>query len=116
MYCKKCGKEVSYNSSFCQNCGEPIGERMEPNIVTYDKSKYNTICIVGLVISSISLFLDFVGIMGIIGTVVSVVGLLKAKENNEKGKILAIVGIILGIIEMFYSLVIILSLQNYFLD
>ena len=70
------------------------------------KTPYNKMCLVGLVISVISLFLNFWGIVGIAGVIVSVIGLINCKTTNEKGKVLAIVGIAIGAYSILYALVI----------
>lgn len=67
-------------------------------------------CIVGLVISCISLLLNFWGLVGIAGTVVSVIGLNSCKQKNENGKALAIIGIVIGVFSILYGLIAILSL------
>lgn len=72
-------------------------------------SSYNTLCIVGLVISCLSLWYNVFGIVGLAGTIVSAVGLYKCKQNNEKGNILAIIGIVIGAISILrgiYSIIV----------
>ena len=67
-------------------------------------------CIIGLVISGISLLLNFWGLAGIAGTIVSVIGLLSCKQKNENGKALAIIGLVIGAFSVFYGMFAILSL------
>jgi len=121
MFCTCCGKEIKEGSVFCPNCGAsqqgattPItsaGGYSNPTIQpTVQKAAYNTMCIVGLVISCISLLLNFWGLVGIAGTIVSVVGLSSCNQKNENGKALAIIGIIIGVFSIFYGLFAILSL------
>lgn len=64
---------------------------------------YNIICIIGLIISCISLLLNFWGIVGIAGTIVSVIGLLNCKQKNQNGAALAIIGIIIGVFSILYG-------------
>lgn len=64
---------------------------------------YNTMCILGMVISCISLFLNFWGIAGIDGVIISVVGIMQTQRKQENGKILAIIGIIIGCYSIFYA-------------
>lgn len=68
------------------------------------KAPYNKMCLIGLVISVISLFLKFWGIVGIAGVIVSVLGLINCKATNEKGKVLAIVGIAIGAYSIIYAM------------
>ncbi len=109
MFCSNCGKEIQEGSTFCSECGATQQGTTPPsvsNVESYDnqtnqsavqKAPYNTMCIIGLVISGISLFLDFWGLVGIAGTIVSVLGLISCKQKNENGRVLAIIGIIIGV-------------------
>ena len=38
MYCKKCGREIYYNSNFCQYCGTPQ-DMVAPNPVQKTSEK-----------------------------------------------------------------------------
>ena len=122
MFCKKCGKEISDGSTFCSECGAAqqgttpppasnTGNYANPvNQAVVKKAPYNMMCIIGLVISGISLLLNFFGLVGIAGTIVSVIGLISCKQKNENGKILAIIGIIIGVYSILYGVNAILSL------
>lgn len=68
-----------------------------------NKLPYNTLCVVGIVISGISLLLNFFGIVGIVGTALSVAGFLDSQKRNENGKTLAIISIF-SIFYTFYKL------------
>ncbi len=118
MFCVNCGKELPDGSSFCPTCGAAQQEAT-PSPVSgterytapasqsaVQKAKYNTMCIVGLVISCISLLLNFWGLVGIAGTVVSVIGLVSSKERHEQGNTLAIFGIVIGALSIIYALVV----------
>lgn len=122
MFCKICGKEIQDNSEFCPECGA-AQQKASPAPVsnadryvnpksqsTVQKAPYNTMCIIGLVISAISLLINFWGLVGIAGTIVSVIGLTNCKQKNENGKSLAIIGIVIGIFSIFYGFIVILSL------
>lgn len=52
----------------------------------------------------ISLFINFFGLVGLAGAITSLVGLLKVNKTKEKGKGLAIVGLIIGIISVIYGI------------
>ena len=54
-----------------------------------ENKKTNTLTIIGFILSFI---------LGILGLIVSVIALLKIKKTGEKGKELAIAGIIIGVI------------------
>lgn len=79
---------------------------------TVRKAQYNIMCIVGLVVSCISLLLNFWGLVGIAGTIISVIGLTNCTRRNENGKILAIIGIVIGVFSIIYALVVLLSVTG----
>ncbi|MGM9900026.1 MAG: zinc-ribbon domain-containing protein [Bacilli bacterium] len=125
MFCTNCGKEISENDTFCPNCGAKqltaqydynpngyVNKNVQPSV---QKESYNTMCIVGLVISCISLFINFWGLVGIAGTIVSAIGLSSCCKKRERGKTLAIIGIVIGVVSIiyfsiFYGLLVIISL------
>lgn len=122
MFCVNCEKEISDKSTFCPKCGAAqqgatppptpnTGSYATPvNQSTVQKAPYNVMCIIGLVISGISLLLSFFGLVGIAGTIVSVIGLTSCKRKNENGKACAIVGIVIGVFSILYALIAILGL------
>ena len=124
MFCYKCGKEINDGSVFCPECGANQNQNAGANTnqaqYQYQASSqnqiqkvpYNAMAVVGLVISCISLILNFWGLVGIAGTVVSVVGLLQCQKNNENGKALAIIGIAIGAFSILYGLYAIIVLSN----
>ena len=121
MFCTNCGKEIQDGSAFCPECGA-TQQGATPSVTNagsysnqtnqpvVQKVPYNTMCIVGLVISGISLLLNFWGLVGIAGTIVSVIGLSSCKQKNENGKALAIIGIVICVYSIFYGVFTILSL------
>lgn len=111
MFCINCGKQIPEGAAFCPECGasqrgtkpssaEGTESRTRSaNQSTGQKKPYNTMCILGAVISGMSLFVNFfafLGLVGIAGTTVSLIGLRSCTKKNEKGKVLAIIGIVLG--------------------
>ncbi len=91
-------KEIKDGYKFCDKCGavqqesppSPVsntGDYANPiNQSTVQKAPYNKMCIIGLVISGISLLINFWGLVGIAGTIVSVYGLISCEQKNENGK------------------------------
>ncbi len=75
---------------------------------------YNTLCIVGVVISGISLLLNLWGIVGIAGTSTSIAGLLDCQKKNENGKALAIIGIIIGAYSILYAVYLFYTIDKQF--
>lgn len=116
MICASCRKKIPDGTRLCPECGAAQrGTTPSPasntrnytnpvNRSAVQEKSYNKMCIIGLVISGISLFLNFWGIVGIAGTIVSVLGLINCKQTNEKGKVLAIVGIVIGAFSICYAL------------
>lgn len=129
MYCVKCGHQNSPEAAFCSVCGtprqaatahSPYGSADQPSATEPDyrvngyaiparpaavqKAPNNIMCVLGFVISLISLLLNFFGLVGIAATIVSVIGLSSAKQKNENGRALAVAGIVIGVISICYGL------------
>lgn len=126
MKCPACETELTNNETFCTNCGKrvdgaidtPTGvessntntennneqpaqqtEQPAQNVqqpAPADNAKYNSVAISGFVISIVSIFVVSI-ILGPVGAIFSAIGLKQINETNEKGKGLAIAGIIIGI-------------------
>ena len=119
MFCVHCGKEIPEGSTFCPECGKSQQESADtveetritqPASTPLKKAKYNTLCIVGIVVGIISWFLNFWGITGIAAVVISVLGLANCKQKNENGRILAILGIVSGGFNILYAYGLLLNL------
>lgn len=67
----------------------------------------NKLAVTGFILGLISIPFGFIGIIPILALILSAVGLYQAKEKKEDGAILAIIGLILGVI---YTLV---YMKNY---
>lgn len=115
MHCIHCGKELETGAAFCPACGAAQQTAVQPAAqsaatkATVQKVPYNVLSIVGLVVSCISLLLNYYGLVGIAGTVLSVLGLLGCKRKCENGRVLAITGIVLGGASILYGFITILS-------
>jgi len=119
MKCPNCGTELTNNETFCTNCGkrvdgaietptgvessntntenkveQPVQQTEQPSAA--NNTKYNGVVISGFVIAIISIF-KFSIVLGPIAAILSAIGLKQVNEKNEKGKGLAIAGIIIGI-------------------
>ena len=64
-----------------------------------DVRKYNKSAIVGVILSAISIF--GVGLAGIAGFILGIVALVQIKHTKEKGKVVAIIAIVVGLIWSF---------------
>ena len=71
------------------------------------KTSYNTMSIVGLSVSGASLVINLYGLVGVLGIILSIIGLISCKKNNESGQILAIIGIVIGVLSVAFAFIII---------
>ena len=106
MYCSKCGKEIEEGSKFCSGCGaaqEKTDNQQQPDYWSCEEAPvpYNTMCIVGIVLSGISLFFSFSGL-----------GFRQISETGERGEELAIAGMVIGGITAVYGIVVLLVSMN----
>lgn len=94
-FCSNCGKEVSKESKFCANCGKEVSaeEVKNENIVA---KQSNPLAITGFVISLVSLLCC--GGTSWLGLIFSIIGLIESKKKNNKGKGLAVAGIVISTI------------------
>ena len=100
MYCRNCGKEIKNEASFCPYCGAKQAVRTS---FETEPKEYNIWCIIGFALSCVSVLIDFRGLCSITGIVLSVIGLQKLKHSNEKGKALAVAGIVIGAVKIVFS-------------
>ncbi|MBS5724489.1 MAG: zinc-ribbon domain-containing protein [Clostridiales bacterium] len=60
----KCGKEIEVNAVFCHWCGAQQKEDSESGTASVSEKKdLNVLCVLGLVISGVSLMLNFWGLV-----------------------------------------------------
>lgn len=104
-FCANCGNELTENSKFCSKCGSNGEEtnsikNNEPvQNVNAGETKTNGQAIAAFVLSIVGLFI-FGLICGILSISMSTAALKHIKMfPNEKGKGLAIAGIVIGIID-----------------
>lgn len=97
MYCKKCGAELEDGVLFCSKCGQKIDGETQEETIHVDhtsgssSSSYNGVCIAGFVLSFF---------FGLLGLIFSIVGLNSAKRSGQKGKELAIAGIVISAVSI----------------
>ncbi len=118
MYCKKCGKIISDDSSFCPHCGATCSKPQSssynaPTNYYQDSSSrheahgVNVVGIIGFVLSIICLFIDLYCIISIIATICSLMGLSQSDETGLKGLcvaglVIGLIGVVLGIVFNFF--------------
>ena len=107
-------KRVLYklrNARYCPRCGAT--QKVAAPSFTADSpapATNNTLAIVGFVVALISLLINFWGIVGIAATILSVLGYLGCKQKNQKGKGLAIAGIVIGAISVVWAFISLMAL------
>lgn len=118
MFCPNCGTQNNDGVKFCANCGAaltpdtpaaaPVQQYNPVNPVntnpvnvtpvysanTSAAQKTNVLCIVGFIVSLVSIVL--LGTTAIIGLILSVIGLIVANKSNQKGKGMGIAGVIIS--------------------
>ena len=130
MFCLKCGKQIPEESVFCPFCGAQQGAGAQESVAREPagaapaaqntaeaaqaradyaspvnqspirKAQYNLLCILGLVISLISLVFNYFGLVGLGGIIVSVIGLVLCNRRTENGRILGALGVLFGAVSV----------------
>ncbi len=130
MFCLKCGKQIPEESVFCPFCGAQQGAGAQESVAREPsgaapsaqntaeaaqaradyaspvnqspirKAQYNLLCILGLVISLISLVFNYFGLVGLGGIIVSVIGLVLCNRRKENGRILGALGVLFGAVSV----------------
>ena len=92
--CSECGKEVSDKAKSCPNCGAPVGR----------SDKTNAFAITGFVFSIISIFFHVYAIVPVLACVFSLAAFNDIDTTHEKGRGLAVAGLIIGVIYILAAL------------
>ncbi len=99
MFCKKCGTKLSDDALFCEACGTSVAGSNEKRVeIVQEKTVIvvkgnNPMATVGFIFA---FFLPFLGL------IFSIVGLVKSKGLDERGKGLAIAGMVISIVSMVF--------------
>ena len=116
MFCQKCGKEISYDSTFCVFCGSRTNADSAcggssfgyyANQVKREVNRYNIWSIAGFILAVVPVVIPlgiFSLITGISAIVISSISLKQIKNTGEKGNVLAILGIIFGAVFFLYGI------------
>ena len=97
-FCTHCGKPTEEGEEYCGFCGQCLtqkGPEASPsNSVTVNKT--NDLAIAGIIISIV--------LSAIIGIVLCIISLNQIKKTGEKGKEVAIAGIVIGVIKIVITI------------
>ena len=116
MFCQKCGKEISDDSTFCVFCGSRTNADSVcggpsfgyyANQVKREVNRYNIWSIAGFILAVVPVVIPlgiFSLITGISAIVISSISLKQIKNTGEKGNVLAILGIIFGAVFSLYGI------------
>lgn len=101
MFCKNCGADIPADTEFCPNCGAAVTAAPAPAQNADCTAKARTLMILGIIAAALAE-------LGIPGIILGAIGLKKAKAfvaefgstwgMSKAGRILSMVGLILGII------------------
>ena len=116
MFCQKCGKEISDDSTFCVFCGSRTNADSAcggssfgyyANQVKKEVNRYNIWSIAGFILAVVPVVIPlgiFSLITGISAIIISSISLKQIKNTGEKGNVLAILGIIFGTVFFLYGI------------
>ena len=116
MFCQKCGKEISDDSTFCVFCGSRTNADSAcggssfgyyANQVKKEVNRYNIWSIAGFILAVVPVVIPlgiFSLITGISAIIISSISLKQIKNTGEKGNVLAILGIIFGAVFFLYGI------------
>lgn len=115
MFCQKCGKEISDDSTFCVFCGSRTNADSAcggpsfgyyANQVKREVNRYNIWSIAGFILAVVPVVIPlgiFSLITGISAIIISSISLKQIKNTGEKGNVFAILGIIFGSAFVLYG-------------
>ena len=115
IYFKKL--HISYNQEFQNDQKEQVNQQAQQNnqkvrtaevVQTNEKEKkYNGVAIASFICGLVGLA-EYHFPSGVAAIVTGIIGLVKFNEQKEKGKWMAITGIILGVLDILWSILILL--------
>lgn len=120
VYCTQCGKKLNPKEKFCSNCGTqcPITEETREERVFSWKA---TLALILGILSVVSPLLGLVwpvpmGVLGIVSGIVAIIfAILSRKETNRRLSVMALFGLILGILGLCISLIVLIFAIAYLL-
>jgi hypothetical protein len=112
MFCGECGTENPDTNSFCKNCGKTLKKSQQaaapgampvrPAAQSAIKPARNWLAIISFIVSLIS-WLIYPIIIGFIAIVLGVLSLYRAKKNQSKIPVSAVIAIIIGLLAIILN-------------
>ncbi|MBP3971119.1 zinc ribbon domain-containing protein [Bacillus sp. WL1] len=103
-YCAKCGNETNEGNKFCGQCGQSFSYKTIERSVS--NSGIEVFSLVGFITGLISWFINLWGLIGSVAIVFSILGL--NKKVTGMSKTFAIVGLVSGIINVLYAVMLLI--------
>lgn len=91
-YCARCGAELYDEAVICIKCGCPV-DGMKTPYTSQKSNSYNTLAIVGFILSFL---------YTLVGLILSIIAYKQIKDSGEKGKGLAVAGIVISSISVAF--------------
>ena len=106
--CIHCGEELPDDVVVCTKCGRytprlSVDEPHEPNAPEEPRRPINVLALIGFILSVVTFiipFLDFFGVPSFVAILLSVGGMIQIKNTDERGTWMAVVGLIVGILQI----------------
>jgi len=107
--CAECFKEISDKAPVCIHCGAPTGfVQLQPpsppiQAEPQNNAKTNGMALAGLITALASTVLNILFVVGVVGLILSLIGFFQVEEKKERGKGMAIAGILVSMASIIYS-------------
>lgn len=113
MFCRICGKEIHDEAVICPSCGCQVKETAATTSQPEkEQKKANILCIIGFVLSLVSLIIALYGVVAIAGLVLSIIGVVQTNKKGERLKGLGIAGICISAASLVYTIYVLVVLAS----
>ena len=114
MVCKHCSAQINEESNFCSECGAPVKITEECTASEAPEKKRLLFEALGSLWCAIVGLLCFGGMIypltfSVVSIILARISILKIRKHNFKGKLLALIGMAVSIVNIIFALVQIVS-------